>query len=249
MILFSAKKIPDIPKNATGIRLRSQRCLGEVKPHNASPLFKNNEMLIFSNETTYNSISNLTNNVNETSSCDNVNTSLVVENEIEIAASNIHTQENDISIENTKTENSPTEEYFEDSDSNTSENLHVGLALKCVIPEENYSEKPRGLKLTLRVKRSSDFEEDVESSAKVINDFLLPEYEVLKNEGVEDILNSEYSQKKKRVKYKNGKTNEEEDITIDEKCVYQRPLKRLRIIFGNETHTINFPSPLTNRTT
>lgn len=132
----------------------------------------------------------------------------------------------------------------------------------------------RRLKLTLRMKRSPMLDELIESGTKLnktsrnyyINSKFKPEYEVYRVEGLLDQL--DYQNKnadKKKQKHKiynfsdepalqNGDHNYNKDLYEiaksddgDEDCSEQeRPqsLKRLRLIFGNESHIINIPAAM-----
>lgn len=131
----------------------------------------------------------------------------------------------------------------------------------------------RRLKLTLRMKRSPMLDELIESGTKLnkasrsyyINSKFKPEYEVYRVEGLLDQL--DYQKKngeKKKQKHKiynfsdepnlqNGdhnynkdlyeiaKSDEGEDCSEKEK---PQALKRLRLIFGNESHIINIPASI-----
>lgn len=97
------------------------------------------------------------------------------------------------------------------------------------------------LKLTLRMKRSPVLDEVIESGNSLSEDSYEPEYEVLRVEGVGD---RSFSHRKKRHKSKDRKRDrrmkrlEEIAPTI----MPHPPMKRLRLIFGNESHTIDIPS-------
>ncbi|XP_066602835.1 histone-lysine N-methyltransferase KMT5B-like [Prorops nasuta] len=95
-------------------------------------------------------------------------------------------------------------------------------------------ERPSGrLKLTLRVKRSPILDEIVESGASLSEDSFEPEYEVLRVEGVER------SRHRKKHKTRNReRRNRKRELNLDPP---PPPMKRLRLIFGNETHTIHLP--------
>ncbi|XP_063927521.1 histone-lysine N-methyltransferase Suv4-20-like, partial [Zophobas morio] len=106
---------------------------------------------------------------------------------------------------------------------------------------EKTPEKCGRLKLTLRMKRSPVLDEVIESGNSLSEDSFEPEYEVLRVEGVEY---TPYSHRKKRHKSKDRrrerKLKQAEEVAVTE--VTHLPLKRLRLIFGNESHTINIPS-------
>lgn len=105
-----------------------------------------------------------------------------------------------------------------------------------------FSPKSGRLKLTLRMKRSPVLDEVIESGNSLSEDILEPEYEVLRVEGVET---SSFGHRKKRHKSKDRKR--ERRLRRMESLVAARPpTKRLRLIFGNESHTIDLPSTSTN---
>lgn len=76
-----------------------------------------------------------------------------------------------------------------------------------------------GLKLTLRLKRKSS----------------LSEYEIFKVEGLEETARISYVRRRRRAKYCN--LNGGDFVNSDSFC--QKPLKRLRLILGNESKTIH----------
>jgi len=96
-------------------------------------------------------------------------------------------------------------------------------------------EKPsRGLKLTLRMKRSCPLLEDnIESGTSGMSeDSYEPEYEVLRVEGLE--------RRKRRKKHKSRdrerRHKKSRELNLDPP---PPPMKRLRLILGNETRTID----------
>ncbi|XP_031839888.1 histone methyltransferase 4-20 [Nomia melanderi] len=94
-------------------------------------------------------------------------------------------------------------------------------------------ERTGRLKLTLRMKRSPVLEDIVESGTSLSEDSYEPEYEVLRVEGVER------SRRKKKHKTRDReRRHKKRDLNLDPP---PPPMKRLRLIFGNETHTIDFP--------
>lgn len=116
------------------------------------------------------------------------------------------------------------------------------LEIKTQAITEKTPEKCGGLKLTLRMKRSPILDEVIESGNSLSEDSFEPEYEVLRVEGVDDIY-STYSHRKKRHKTKDKKR----DKRSKEDDVIPPPLmKRLRLKFGNESHTIDIPSSSNN---
>lgn len=107
---------------------------------------------------------------------------------------------------------------------------------------EKTPEKRGGrLKLTLRMKRSPVLDEVIESGNSLSEDSFEPEYEVLRVEGVEGLY-TPYSHRKKRHKSKDRKR----DKRMKQAEVTYLPMKRLRLRFGNETHTIDIPSTSSN---
>lgn len=102
-------------------------------------------------------------------------------------------------------------------------------------------EKCGGLKLTLRMKRSPVLDEVIESGNSLSEDSFEPEYEVLRVEGVDTRPYSSYAHRKKRHKSKDRKKERKTKQDI----INNPPMKRLRLIFGNESHTIDIPSTST----
>ncbi|KAK3924917.1 Histone-lysine N-methyltransferase Suv4-20 [Frankliniella fusca] len=109
--------------------------------------------------------------------------------------------------------------------------------------------KPSGrLKLTLRMKRSPMFDDIIEWRRNMSEECFEPQYEVLRVEGIDGEESREKSSPKKKKKHKtkdrdkrrrklkeeSSRCNGNEETTI--------PLKRLRLILGNETRTIDIPS-------
>lgn len=104
------------------------------------------------------------------------------------------------------------------------------------------------LKLTLRMKRSPVLDEVIESGNSLSDDNFKPEYEVLRVEGV-DNLGSTNSHRKKRHKAKDRKRERRmrrNNVEEEEPIILHPPMKRLRLIFGNESHTIDIPSTSAN---
>lgn len=96
-------------------------------------------------------------------------------------------------------------------------------------------ERPGGrLKLTLRVKRSPVLDDMVESGTSLSEDSYEPEYEVLRVEGVEQ----ETRRRKKHKTRDRERRHKRRELNLDPPPL---PMKRLRLIFGNETHTIDLP--------
>lgn len=102
-----------------------------------------------------------------------------------------------------------------------------------------FSPKSGRLKLTLRMKRSPVLDEVIESGNSLSEDSFEPEYEVLRVEGVES-----FSHRKRRHKSKERKR--ERRLKHMESLADRPPTKRLKLIFGNESHTIDLPSTSSN---
>lgn len=118
----------------------------------------------------------------------------------------------------------------------TSNRLHPHLHYESL---QKTPEKGGRVKLTLRMKRSPMLDEVIESGNSLSEDSFEPEYEVLRVEGVDSSNIS--SHKKKRHKSKDRKRerrNKQSKLLLNP--------KRLRLILGNETHTIDIPSTSTN---
>ncbi|CAG5103713.1 Similar to Hmt4-20: Histone-lysine N-methyltransferase Suv4-20 (Drosophila melanogaster) [Cotesia congregata] len=97
-------------------------------------------------------------------------------------------------------------------------------------------ERPGGrLKLTLRMKRSPVLDDLVESGTSLSEDSFEPEYEVLRVEGVEGSV----KRKKKHKTRDRERRHKRRELNLDPPP--PPPMKRLRLIFGNETHTIDLP--------
>lgn len=116
-----------------------------------------------------------------------------------------------------------------------------------IIKEQRTPEKG-SLKLTLRMKRSPMLDEIIESGNSLSEDSYEPEYEVLRVEGVDgdtgnNLINSH---RKKRHKSKDRKRERRLKHLINDHIVPHPPMKRLRLIFGNESHTIDIPSSEAN---
>lgn len=107
-------------------------------------------------------------------------------------------------------------------------------------------ERPGGrLKLTLRMKRSPIIDDIVESGTSLSEDSFEPEYEVLRVEGVDS------SKRRKKHKTRDReRRHKRRNLNLDpplppppssSSSLPPPPMKRLRLIFGNETHTIDLP--------
>lgn len=109
------------------------------------------------------------------------------------------------------------------------------------------------LKLTLRMKRSPVLDEVIESGNSFSEDSFEPEYEVLRVEGVGNENHLENKHRKKRHKSKDREKRHRRRMLQEEPGTFYSssvcpPMKRLRLIFGNETHTIDIPSTATSTT-
>lgn len=95
-------------------------------------------------------------------------------------------------------------------------------------------ERPGGrLKLTLRMKRSPVLDDVIESGTSLSEDSYEPEYEVLRVEGVE-----EGRRRKKHKTRDRERRHKKRELNLNP---LPPPMKRLRLIFGNESHTIDLP--------
>lgn len=103
------------------------------------------------------------------------------------------------------------------------DNSNKGSECPCTPPR-------RGLKLTLRVKRSPVVEEVLDCGGTVE----VPEYEVLRLEGV-DPDTARRLKKRRRSKERHRKHSPIRPLP---------PMKRLRLIFGNESRTIDLPAAI-----
>lgn len=110
---------------------------------------------------------------------------------------------------------------------------------------EKTPEKCGGLKLTLRMKRSPVLDEVIESGNSLSEDSYEPEYEVLRVEGVDSKTYSSYAHRKKRHKSKDRKRDKKMKQNLLPPS-NPPPMKRLKLIFGNESHTIDIPSTSTH---
>ncbi|CAG9766084.1 unnamed protein product [Ceutorhynchus assimilis] len=121
----------------------------------------------------------------------------------------------------------------------------------CVQPEKTPEKCGGRLKLTLRMKRSPVLDEVIESANSLSDEYFEPEYEVLRVEGVEseDISYTPYSHRKKRHKSKDRKRDRRMKQVEEEAPIPQLPMKRVRLIFGNESRIIDIPSTSTDRGT
>ncbi|GJQ65268.1 hypothetical protein Trydic_g7392 [Trypoxylus dichotomus] len=136
--------------------------------------------------------------------------------------SRVKSEENDTAIENSFVKNTKTPERLQEP-----QNI------------EKTPEKCGRLKLTLRMKRSPVLDEVIESGNSLSEDNFEPEYEVLRVEGVDSQCVTPYSHRKKRHKSKDRKKDRRLKHEI---ALPNPPMKRLRLIFGNESHTIDIPS-------
>jgi histone-lysine N-methyltransferase SUV420H len=101
------------------------------------------------------------------------------------------------------------------------------------------------LKLTLRMKRSPVLDEVIESGnsmgsdGHVVHQRQIPVYEVLRMEGLE--AEPEVEQSKNRVRRTQRRNKSPLISSPPSKLEVLPPTKRLRLIFGNESHTIDLP--------
>ncbi|XP_034245930.1 histone-lysine N-methyltransferase Suv4-20 [Thrips palmi] len=110
-------------------------------------------------------------------------------------------------------------------------------------------EKPLGrLKLTLRMKRSPMFDDVIEWRRNMNEECYEPHYEVLRVEGIDEDESREETREVSSPprKKKKHKTKRKRKLKDEAKCNGTEetaiPLKRLRLILGNETRTIDIPS-------
>lgn len=83
------------------------------------------------------------------------------------------------------------------------------------------------------MKRSPMLDEVIESGTSLSEDNYGPEYEVLRVEGVDDIKRrKKHKTRDRERRHKRREIHEEPTL---------RPMKRLRLIFGNESRTIELP--------
>lgn len=82
----------------------------------------------------------------------------------------------------------------------------------------------------------------IESGTNLSEEYFEPEYEVLRVEGVD--YTCIQTHRKKRHKSKDRKRDRKAKRSLEEGQVqpHQPLTKRLRLIFGNESHTIDIPS-------
>ncbi|KAG5882881.1 hypothetical protein JTB14_026170 [Gonioctena quinquepunctata] len=153
----------------------------------------------------------------------------------------VHEPEQDSTTDTIEDTREKSEEEMETARQNGSWSVdEVHHSPKCVQAEEKTPEKCGRLKLTLRMKRSPVLDEVIESGGSLSEDYFEPEYEVLRVEGVE----STYTHRKKRHKSKDRRR--EKRLKHAEEELPQIPMKRLRLKFGNESHTIDIPSTSAN---
>jgi histone-lysine N-methyltransferase SUV420H len=117
--------------------------------------------------------------------------------------------------------------------SSTSEVNKGDTGCEQAVPEK------RSLKLTLRMKRSPMLDEVIESGNSWSEDSYEPQYEVLRMEGV-DLEGHRRKKHKTKDKehHKRRKLKEDKYNSVP----IHTPLKRLRLIFGNESRTIHIPA-------
>lgn len=110
-----------------------------------------------------------------------------------------------------------------------------------------------GLRLTLRMKRSPILDEVIESGSSLSGDSYNRHYEICRVDGLEVPTSSEDSptpshRKKKHKKNKrehHRRRRKHSTPSPDRHIPYPlSPPKRVRLIFGNESHTIDIPQPV-----
>lgn len=110
-------------------------------------------------------------------------------------------------------------------------------------------EKNRNVKLTLRMKRSPILDDKTESRMSYSDDCgndcgQVPEYEVLRVEGVDEEDDDDEPQVMQHQQRKKHKTRDRErrrskkHVNDINNVLSSPPKKRIRIIYGNETHCI-----------
>ncbi|XP_044727593.1 histone-lysine N-methyltransferase Suv4-20 [Chrysoperla carnea] len=160
-------------------------------------------------------------------------------------------QDNDNSRVTLQTENHSTSAGNDDANKIETSNEESSKVASSPTAVTSSSEPPRisggRLKLTLRMKRSPVLDEVIESGLS--EDNYKTEYEVLRVEGVDSdhrSFSSTNSHRKKRHKAKDRRRERRLKRSTQDPIILHPPMKRLRLIFGNETHTIDIPSTSAN---
>ncbi|KAK9870323.1 hypothetical protein WA026_006409 [Henosepilachna vigintioctopunctata] len=127
-------------------------------------------------------------------------------------------------------------------DKSSDEQAEAPQSVQEIPTRDHTPDKCGSLKLTLRMKRSPVLDEVIESGNSLSEDTFEPEYEVLRVEGLDDNSYSPFSHRKKRHKSKDRRKGRDRDRKKYLEDVPVVPMKRLKLIFGNESHTIDIPS-------
>jgi histone-lysine N-methyltransferase SUV420H len=93
------------------------------------------------------------------------------------------------------------------------------------------------------MKRSPILDDVIESGTSLSEDCVndVPEYEVLRVEGVDEEEAESARPRKKHKTRDRERRHKRRELIHDPPLPPPIPMKRLRLIFGNETHTIDLP--------